>query len=279
MKKGKLSTILLVAILVIGLGLMLYPTVSNLYNKKHQTRAIKNYSEEIATMDQRDFDAIWQEVEEYNRSLLSNTTPSVVTDEQAAKYKELLDVGGTGIMGYIEIPSIDVSLPIYHGTSEGVLQIAAGHLDWTSLPARGESVHCVLSGHRGLPSSKLFTDLPKLVEGDEFTLTVLDKVLTYEIDQILIVMPEDTDNLTITPNKEYCTLVTCTPYGINSHRILVRGRLVSDEELAAALHITADAVQIDAPIVAPILAIPLLIILIAVLLIPNRRKKKKLKER
>ena len=279
MKKGKASTILLIIAFVIGLGLLLYPTVANLYNSRFQTKAINNYVEKVSSMNKDDFDAIWQEVEEFNRGLLENRNPCELTAAQAAQYEKLLDVSGTGIMGYIDIPKIEVTLPIYHGASEGVLQIAVGHLEWSSLPAIGESVHCVLSGHRGLPSSKLFTDLPDLVEGDMFSLTVLDKVLSYQIDQILIVKPEETQELMITQNKQYCSLVTCTPYGINTHRILVRGHLISDKDKMSALHITADAVQIEAPIVAPILAIPLLLILIAVLVIPNRRKKKKQKER
>lgn len=176
-------------------------------------------------------------------------------------------------MGYIEIPSIDCSLPIYHGTEESVLQTAIGHLEWTSLPVGGESTHCVLSGHRGLPSAKLFTNLDKLVEGDVFMLRILDEVLTYEVDQILIVEPQETAELQIVEGQDYCTLVTCTPYGINTHRLLVRGHRIDNMEEAKTVHVTADAVQIEPMIVAPIVAIPILLVLFIALIIPRHKKR------
>ena len=195
-----------------------------------------------------------------------------LTEEQQAQYESLLDISGTGIMGYIEIPSINVSLPIYHGTSDSVLQIAVGHLDWTSLPVGGESTHCVLSGHRGLPSAKLFTNLDQIVEGDTFIIRVLDEVLTYEVDRILIVEPEDVTALQIESGKDLCTLVTCTPYGINSHRLLVRGHRVETEQEEAAVRLVSDGIQIEPLLVAPVVALPMLLALLLVLLLSGNKR-------
>ena len=177
-------------------------------------------------------------------------------------------------MGYIEIPTIGVTLPIYHGTDETVLQVAIGHLEWTSLPVGGESSHCVVSGHRGLPSAKLFTDLDKLVVGDVFIFRVLDEILTYEVDQILIVEPHETEALRIEKGKDLCTLITCTPYGVNSHRLLVRGHRIENQEEAVIIRVTADATQIEPVIVAPIVAIPMLLVLLIGLLIPKPKRRR-----
>ena len=197
-----------------------------------------------------------------------------LSDEQMREYESLLDLSGLGIMGYIEIPEIDCSLPVYHGTEESVLQIAVGHIEWTSLPVGGEGTHCVLSGHRGLPSAKLFTNLDKLEPGDVFLLRILDEVLTYEVDQILIVEPQDTSALQIVKGKDYCTLMTCTPYGVNTHRLLVRGHRIDNIEQAHSVRVTADAVQIEPTLVAPIVAIPILLLLLIALLLPKRQKHK-----
>ena len=268
-----LSTILLVFILLIGLSLLLYPSVSDYWNSFHQTRAIATYAENVAKLDNTQYDHLWEEARAYNEALPFRSNPYYLSEEQKAQYESLLDVSGLGVMGYIEIPEIDVSLPIYHGTEESVLQVAVGHLDWTSLPVGGESTHCVLSGHRGLPSAKLFTNLDKLREGDTFLLRVLDEVLTYEVDQILIVEPQEIDALKIVEGKDYCTLVTCTPYGINTHRLLVRGHRIDNIEQAKTIRVTADAIQIEPMLVAPIVAIPMLLILLILLLLPRRRKK------
>ena len=268
-----LSTILLLFILLIGLSLLLYPTVSDYWNSFHQTRAIATYAENVAKLDNAHYDRLWEDARAYNRTLGLRSNPYYLAEEQKAEYERLLDVSGLGVMGYIEIPQIDVSLPIYHGTEESVLQIAVGHLEWTSLPVGGESTHCVLSGHRGLPSAKLFTNLDKLREGDTFLLRVLDEVLTYEVDQILIVEPQETAALQIEEGKDYCTLVTCTPYGINTHRLLVRGHRIDNMEEAKTIRVTADAVQIEPLLVAPIVAIPMLLILLVLLLLPRRRRK------
>ena len=274
MKKnnGNFITLLLVLILLAGLSLLLYPSVSNYWNSLHQTRAIATYAEEVANLDNDAYDQLWQDAASYNQSLLTRSNTYLLSDEQKAEYARLLDVSGLGVMGYIEIPEIDVSLPIYHGTEESVLQIAVGHLEWSSLPVGGESTHCVLSGHRGLPSAKLFTNLDKLREGDTFLLRVLDEVLTYEVDQILIVEPQETAALQIEEGKDYCTLVTCTPYGINTHRLLVRGHRIDNIEEAKTVRVTADAIQIEPLIVAPIVAIPMLLVLLVLLLLPKRKK-------
>ena len=274
-KKGNhLITILLVLIFLLGLSLLLYPAVSDYWNSKHQTRAIAVYSEEVSGLDEDQYQALWEAAAAYNASLLERDNAYLLTEEQKAAYEQLLNVSGLGIMGYIEIPSIDCSLPIYHGTEESVLQIAIGHLEWTSLPVGGESTHCVLSGHRGLPSAKLFTNLDKLQPGDFFMLRVLDDVLTYEVDQILIVEPQETGALRIEEGKDYCTLVTCTPYGINTHRLLVRGHRIDNIEEAKTVRVTADAIQIEPLLVAPAVAIPILLLLLILLLLPRQPRKK-----
>ena len=196
-----------------------------------------------------------------------------LSEEEKEAYDALLDISGTGVMGYIEIPTVNISLPVYHGTEDAVLQIAVGHLEWSSLPVGGESTHCVLSGHRGLPSAKLFTNLDKLVAGDKFIMRVLDEVLTYEVDQILIVEPTDVSTLIIEAGKDLCTLVTCTPYGINSHRLLVRGHRIENQDEAKAIRVTSDAIQIEPLIVAPAVALPMLLVLLVILLVSGGKTK------
>lgn len=273
-KKGNLITILLVLILLAGLSLLLYPSVSDYWNSLHQTKAIATYTEEVANLNQDQYDEIWAAAESYNASLTDRNNAYRLSDDQKEEYERLLDVSGLGIMGYIEIPSIHCSLPIYHGTEESVLQVGVGHLEWSSLPVGGESTHCVLSGHRGLPSARLFTNLDELSEGDTFMLRVLDEVLTYEVDQILIVEPQETGALQIEEGKDYCTLVTCTPYGINTHRLLVRGHRIDNIEEAKTIRVTADAIQIEPLLVAPVVATPILLLLIILLLLPKQPRKK-----
>lgn len=275
MKKSKLSTIILILVLIIGLSLLLYPTFSDYWNSFHQSRAIASYTEQVENLDAEKYDEILAEAMEYNKSLLSRSNIFVLSEEQKAEYSELLDLTGTGIMGYIDIPSINCSLPIYHGTDEAVLQVAVGHMEWTSLPVGGESTHSALSGHRGLPSARLFTDLDQLREGDLFMFHVLNETLTYEVDQILIVEPHETESLLIEEGKDLCTLVTCTPYGINSHRLLVRGHRVESVEDSAVVRVTADAVQIEPLIVAVVIAIPIVIILLSILIAKDSNKNKK----
>ena len=272
--KKHLSTILLLLVFIVGLSLLLYPSFADWWNSFHQTQAIATYSEQVADIDDEKYEEIWNAAWDYNQSLLKRTNSYLLSDAQKAEYDSLLDVGGTGVMGYIEIPSIKVALPIYHGTDEAVLQVAVVHLEWTSLPVGGESTHCVVSGHRGLPSAKLFTDLDQMQVGDTFIFRILDEVLTYEVDQIRIVEPSDTSELSIIKGKDLCTLITCTPYGINSHRMLVRGHRVDNAEEARVVRVTADATQIEPIIVAPIVAAPMLLVLLVILMIPKPKKRR-----
>ena len=231
---NKFATIILALIFLAGLCLILYPAVSDYWNTLHQSRAIAEYAKKVAQMDAEDYERQWEAARDYNRRLLEKADRYEMTEEERAEYESLLNISGNGIIGTIEIPSISVSLPLYHGTSEGVLQVAAGHLESSSLPTGDKGTHCAISGHRGLPSAKLFTDLDQLENGDTFSLKVLDRVFTYEVDQILVVDPYDLEALEIDPEQDYCTLITCTPYGINTHRLLIRGHRieVSQEEAA-----------------------------------------------
>ena len=269
--KKHLSTIALVLVLLVGLSLMLYPTVSDWWNSMHQSRAIASYSETVAELDHTRYDELLAGARAYNATLQNGPGRFVLSDEERAVYERVLDVSGTGIMGYVEVPAIGCSLPIYHGTSEGVLQIAIGHIEGSSLPVGGLGTHCVLSGHRGLPSAKLFTSLDKLVVGDTFMLHVLDETLTYEVDQILVVEPGDVSALELDPLADLCTLVTCTPYGINSHRLLVRGHRIETQEEKAPVIVTADAVRVEGWKVALAVAVPLLILVMIIGLLSRRR--------
>ena len=271
--KKKLSTILLILAFIAGLSLLLYPTVSDYWNSLHASKAVADYGGDVNRLDRAQYDEMWQEATAYNQILREKSDSFYLTDEQKEQYEALLDIGGTGIMGYIEIPNIDLSLPIYHGTEDSVLQIAVGHLEWSSLPVGGVGTHCVLSGHRGLPSAKLFTNLDQLADGDVFVLRVLDEVLTYQVDKILIVEPEDTDALKVEEGQDLCTLVTCTPYGVNSHRLLVRGHRVENEAQVSTIRVISDAIQIEPLIVAPVVAMPVLLILLIVLLTSGNKKK------
>lgn len=271
-KRSRLTTILLFLIFFAGLSLLLYPTVSDYWNSLHQSQAIATYSEKVADMDAEKYAEMLGAAEEYNRELAKRSNGYALTEDQLTVYEGLLDPAGTGVMGYIEIPSISCSLPVYHGTSESVLQVAVGHLEWTALPVGGPGTHTVLSGHRGLPSAKLFTNLDKLVVGDVFMLCILDEVLTYEVDQILIVLPHETEALLAEPGEDLCTLITCTPYGVNSHRLLVRGHRIETAEVPGVVHVVANAIQIEPIIVAPAVAMPILLVLLIILLVKPRKK-------
>lgn len=270
--KKNISTIILLLIFFVGLSLLLYPTISDYWNSFHQSRAIATYAEAVAELDDEDYEKMWQEAEAYNQKLSYQPNRWNLTEEEEEEYNRILDIGGTGIMGYIEIPEIKVSLPIYHGTDEGVLQIAVGHIPGSSLPVGGIGTHSVVSGHRGLPSAKLFTNLDELDEGDVFMIRVLDETLTYEVDKISIVEPDDLTGLEIDPELDLCTLVTCTPYGVNSHRLLVRGHRIPNLE-DDSIRVTADAMQVDRLIVASAIAVPILLILIIWVLVHYRKKK------
>lgn len=273
--KRRIVNFILILFFLIGLSLLLYPAVSDWWNSFHQTRAIANYSETVANLDNDAYEAIWQSAEEYNAALAQRGIRWTLNDAELEAYKSQLDPGGTGIMGCIEIPKINCSLPIYHGADASVLQIAVGHIEGSSLPVGGAGGHCVLSGHRGLPSAKLFTNLDQMEVGDIFILRTLNETLTYEVDQVLIVLPDELDALAIAEGEDLCTLVTCTPYGVNSHRLLVRGHRVANQEEAKSVRVTAEAILIEPLIVAPIVAIPLLLLLLIWLFISTRRKKRR----
>ena len=272
MKKNK-STIILILVFFVGLSVMLYPTISDYVNQRNQSRAVANYAQDVDNMTDADYSAYFDAADAFNAQVAANEN-ALFRPDQLSGYNETLDITGTGIMGYITISKIGVELPIYHGTSDSVLQIAAGHLEGTSLPVGGKSTHAVISAHRGLPSAKLFTNLDQLEVGDTFTITVLDRVLTYEVDRISIVLPTETDLLQPVEGQDYVTLMTCTPYGINTHRLLVRGHRIDNIEEAKTVRGTADAIQIEPLLVAPVVAIPILLLLLILLLLPKQPRKK-----
>lgn len=273
MKKGKISTIILIVVFCVGLSLLLYPTVSDYWNSLHQTRAIARYTKQVDELNADVYEQLWQDAQNYNQTLLNRANRYKMTEAERAEYESLLNVSGNGIIGYIQIEKINCTLPVYHGTAESALQIAVGHIEGTSLPVGGESTHCVISGHRGLPRAKLFTDLDKMEEGDTFTLHILNETLTYEVDQIRVVEPNEMENLDIEEGKDYCTLVTCTPYGINTHRLLVRGHRTENRRHMSADRITSDAMALETTTLLPLLVVPIVIILLLWLLMKTRRRK------
>ena len=272
--KKHLVNMILFGIVLIGLGLLAYPTFADWWNSLHQARAIQSYAAAVANLDREEYDRIIEEAEKYNRELSRTGSVWNMQEAQIREYNYQLAIDDSGIMGYIDIPKINIKLPLYHGTDERILNIAIGHIAGTSLPVGGEGTHCVLSGHRGLPSARLFTDLDKVVEGDTWTLTVLDRTYTYECDQIRVVEPTDLSNLAMEPGKDYCTLVTCTPYGVNTHRLLVRGHRIANASGEA--NVIADAILIESVYIAPFIAVPMLIVLIIeMLIVTGRRRRKK----
>lgn len=276
-KNGLMSTILLVAIFFVGLCVLLYPTISDFWNEKRQSQAIMNYDDLIVDMTPEDFSEHFRKAKEYNRKLNLISFPFVGYSELDDEYYSTLDVNGNGMMGYITIDKIKIQLPIYHGTSDKVLNSAVGHMEGSSIPIGGEGTHSVLSAHRGLPSAKLFTNLDKLVIGDIFTIKILDRTLTYQVDQVLIVLPDEIDELYVKPGEDYCTLVTCTPYGINTHRMLVRGTRIENIEEDKKINVITEAYQIDPLIVTPAVAVPILAALLIFLVWKSSKDKKKAK--
>jgi len=274
--KKSLSTVITIAIMVVGAGLLLYPSVSNYINQANSARVIYDYDQLAANASREDIDAMLLQAQEYNTELY-NTPGSFAEPDLVQGYDDLLDVTGTGIMGYISIEKLGVNLPIYHGTATEVLQVGVGHLEGSSLPVGGPGTHCVLSGHRGLPSSKLFTDLDKLEVGDRFVITVLDTKLVYEVDQIKVVLPDEIADLQVVEGMDYCTLLTCTPYGINTHRLLVRGVRVDEVGAIPSASAVNEALRVDPLIVAPIIASPFLLGAIGVASYVTDRKRRKRK--
>ena len=285
-KSHRGSNMLLVMILLAGVAIAGYPAFSDYWNSMHQSRAIVGYAERVAELSNEEYVAVWTEALEYNRRLAADPNPWAMSDEDIDEYERQLNVDGTGNMGFISIPKIDVNLPVYHGTSDAVLQTSIGHIDGTSLPAGSihpdeedfskveYASHSVLSGHRGLPSAKLFSDLDAMEVGDVFYLTILDQTLTYQVDKITVIVPEDSSELAIFPGKDYCTLMTCTPYGINTHRLLVRGVRVENDKELIDVRVTADALKVEPLFVVPFIAGPVLLLMIIwVILFAGRKKK------
>lgn len=269
-KKINISTIVLICVFIAGISLMLYPLISNYWNSVKISRVLSDYNEAVADMTEEDFSGYWDSAHEYNRELTGVSNRFSMNDNDEAKYESLLNVAGDGVMGHIQIPSIRVDLPIYHTVDEDVLQHSAGHLPGSSLPVGGESTHCVISAHRGLPAAKLFTNLDRLVEGDIFIINVLDDVLVYEVDQIKTVLPDKVYDLEIEQGEDYCTLVTCTPYGINTHRLLVRGHRI---ENTVDTVVTESDYGIEPMIVITIAAVPILLIVLTAMLCMRRKKR------
>lgn len=269
--KRSVSTIVLTAVFLLGIAILLYPTVSNYINQINATRAIINYDDTVERLTEAQKKEMLAAANEYNASLLAHPKPLVTGEPEDETYKSLLSVTDDGIMGHVAIKKIDVQLPIYHGSDDKVLATGVGHLEGSSLPVGGMGTHAVITGHRGLPAAKLFTDLDQMEVGDTFTVTVLGKTLTYQVDQIKIVLPEKTEDLVIDPERDYCTLLTCTPYSVNTHRLLVRGVHV---DTPADVYVAPDAKRIDPVLVAPLVAAPVLLILLFLLLRRGRPHKR-----
>lgn len=270
-KRDIITTLIFCLIFLVGISVMLYPTFSNWWNQNMASHAVSNYKEAVAQIDTEEYDGLLAEAHAYNEQLAALYAPFTNFDDIPG-YDDILNISGTGIMGYISIPNIRVELPIYHGTSEGVLQIASGHIQGSSLPVGGASTHAVISGHRGLPSARLFTDLDQIVEGDTFTVNILNEVLTYEVEQILIVLPTEIDKLAIFPGEDIVTLMTCTPYGVNTHRLLIRAHRI-DTIYDKHIKVSTDALQVDSMTVIPIVFIPLLGLLFIWWGITGKRRK------
>ncbi|MBE6578261.1 MAG: class C sortase [Ruminococcaceae bacterium] len=273
MKKNVTKTgIILLAILLVGICVLLYPTFSRYWNSRTQSRAVENYREILDSLTEDQYAELFDRAAAYNAELQTLATP-LWHYNQVKGYNDILNVSGTGIMGYITIEKLGVELPIYHGTSADILNDACGHLEGSSLPVGGPGTHSVLSAHRGLPHAKLFTDLDRMEQGDTFTITILDRTVTYMVDQVKVVRPDQTEDLEIVPNEEYCTLLTCTPYGINSHRLLVRGTRI--ENAKPILYVTSDAYMIDSLVATPVVAAPILLVLLIYLMVKYRDKGSK----
>jgi len=275
--KGKITTLLLIFILLAGLSLLLYPAVSNFVNSLSHSQIITDYTDQVEELGEAESAKLWEQAVAYNQRLLNRVSQTMLPDEMREDYYRMLLSSGSRVMGFVEIPSIGVKLPIRHGTDETTLAAAIGHLEWSSLPVGGESTHCVISGHRGLPSSELFTNIDHLELGDLFMFHVLGETLTYRVDNIAVVEPYDYALLTVEEGKDYATLVTCTPYGINSHRLLVRGsRVNTDKELDAPLDVQVrDEISTIDPIYLVPITLAALVLLVSLLLLLDGRKKKK----
>ena len=269
--RSKKSTIILLVSFFIGLSVLLYPSISSYWNSKTQSEAIVDYESMLSQYKPEDYAAIFAEADAYNKQLAQLNEP-FVEHNRLPDYNSILNVGGTGMMGYITVPKISQELPVYHGTSDGVLSVAVGHLQGTSLPVGGENTHCVVSAHRGLPTAVLFTHLDRMEIGDLFYFTILDRTITYEVDQIRIVDPDDASLLQIKDGKDYCTLLTCTPYGINTQRLLVRGHQI-DASQTRNLYVANEAYRIEPLVVMPIVALPIIFVLLVYVMFAPVKKE------
>ena len=282
-RKMTIKDIIRLLVLVVAFAVLLYPTVSSYVNEKNGSKVVSNYDAESVRLSNAEKEKMLEDARAYNKEMLSNIDlidPFSQGEKSLdARYESLLNIDGSGMMGYIRIPKIKVEIPIYHGTSESVLQAGVGHFWGTSLPVGGESTHTVLTGHRGLPTKTLFTNMDKLVEGDVFYIKVLDETLAYKVDQILTVLPEETEALSIVPGKDYATLVTCTPYAINTHRLLVRGHRILYEEAVKIEKNTSTGIELSFTTKVLIVTLGIIFIglIIAMLysLYDKRRRKKK----
>lgn len=269
--KSRKSTIILLISFFIGLSVLLYPSISSYWNSKTQSEAIVDYESMLAQYKPEDYTAIFEAADEYNKKLLQLEEP-LLEHNKLSNYHSILNVSSTGMMGYITVPKISQELPVYHGTSDGVLSVAVGHLEGTSLPVGGKSTHSVVSAHRGLPTAVLFTHLDRMEVGDTFYFTILDRTITYEVDEIRIVEPYDTSLIRIVEGKDYCTLLTCTPYGINTQRLLVRGHQV-DATQKRNIYIANEAYRIEPLIVMPFVALPIILVLLIYVMVAPVKKE------
>ena len=274
--RSRKFVIFLTAGFLIGISVLLYPAFSNYWNSKTQSRAIVNYESVLEYLEPEDYSAIFQAAYDYNDALHAVEFP-LRNYEEVPGYYDTLKIEGTSIIGYVKINKIGVELPIYHGTSDEVLNRGVGHLEGSSLPVGGESTHSVMSAHRGLPSAKLFTDLDRLEIGDTFQITILDQVLTYQVDRVKVITPREIDDLQIVEGKDYCTLFTCTPYGINTHRLLVRGVRIETITEKPVIYVANEAFQIEPLLVTPAVAAPMVLVFLIHLMVKYREPPKKKK--
>ena len=268
------TVILLTFGFLIGISVLLYPAFSNYWNSKTQSRAIVDYESVLEHLEPEDYSSIFQAAYDYNEALRAVEIP-LMHYEEVPGYYDTLKIEGTSIIGYVKIDKIGVELPVYHGTSEQVLNRGVGHLEGSSLPVGGESTHSVMSAHRGLPSAKLFTDLDRLEMGDTFQVIVLDQVLTYQVDQINVITPHEIDDLQIVEGKDYCTLFTCTPLGINTHRLLVRGIRIETITEKPVIYVANEAFRIEPLLVTPAVAAPMMFVFLIHLMVKYREPPKK----
>lgn len=275
MKKN--YNLFLILMFLIGFSLLTYPIISNYINSFSQSKAVSTYESELLNMDTNDYLSYWEDANKFNNTAINETQWLFLNDENKNWYYKTLDVTGNGMIGYIEIDKLGLKLPIYHGTGEEVLQSGIGHIEGSSLPVGGEGTHCLLSGHRGLPSAILFSDLDQLEVGDKFLIHILGETLTYQVYEVNIILPNEVSSLELEKGLDLCTLITCTPYGVNSHRLLVHGNRIENDETIEILNISANALKVDLIFVIPFIAIPFLLVLFVVFIISDVAKKNKKK--